>query len=206
MVAQNELGRRGSALSIRWFSRTRGHADSALLKTEIAMSLFPVRVISSSADVEALQALVRDNRIASLLEFGPGHSTHYFLSAGVERITTCENDPAIFRSAREFFRSEDRVSVLHYVFSQEIHIPKLDGKAFDAAYVNAPDGDRMNTLRAALRACGLVFVQDAKRPDRMAALERITDEGFAYCEMIDTEKGLAAVYRMKRLPPVAIET
>jgi predicted O-methyltransferase YrrM len=167
------------------------------------MDLFPARVINTD-DVSTLQTLARDNRINSLLEFGPGHSTTHFLAAGVDRVTTCENDRATFKAARTFFAPDPRVNGPSLSFRPEIHIPKLEGQAFDAAYINAPDGDRMNTLRAALRACGLVFMQDAKRADRMAALERITDEGYAYCEMVDTAKGIAAVYRMKRLPPVPV--
>jgi predicted O-methyltransferase YrrM len=162
------------------------------------------RVIADD-DAAELGRLVRLNRISSLLEFGPGQSTDKFLSAGVERLTTCEHDPVNFRAMREHFRADKRVTVLHHVFASEIVVPKLDGKAFDAAYVNTPDGDRMNTLRCALRACALVFVQDAKRPDRRAMLDRLSDEGVAFCEMIETAKGIAAVYRMKRLPPVPID-
>lgn len=153
-------------------------------------------------DAETLRSLVRDNRIASLLEFGPGASTGIFLSAGVERITTCEHDPIAFRDARFHFRADARVCVLHHYFADEINIPRLSGKAFDAAYVNTPDGDRMNTVRCALRHVGLVFVQDAKRADRRAMLDRVADEGFGFCEMINTGKGIAAIYRMKRLPPL----
>lgn len=165
---------------------------------------FPTRAIASD-DAATLRALVRDNRISSLLEFGPGESTALFIEAGVNRVTTCENDPIAFRAARLHFMPDDRVTVLHHFFAPEIVIPKLDGKAFDAAYVNSPDGDRMNTVRCALRACGLVFVQDAKRPDRMAMLDRLLDEGYAHAEMINTGRGIAAVYRMKRLPPVPAE-
>lgn len=164
---------------------------------------FPTRMIADD-DADALRAIVRDNRISSVLEFGPGASTRVLLEAGADRVTTCENDPHLFRAARLHFCQDSRVAVVHYMLGGDIAVPKLDGKAFDAAYINAPDGDRMNTLRCALRACGLVFVQDAKRSDRMSTLGRIADEGFAMCEMIDTAKGIAAVYRMKRLPPVPI--
>jgi hypothetical protein len=160
-------------------------------------------------DAEVLRQMVGDHNIKALLEFGPGFSTYLFLSAGVERVVSCEHDPIWFTKARELFASDKRVTILPYENTPVVAV-KLEGHIFDAAFVDSPKGNakarvvlpgqedfsRYNTLRAALIHAPLVFLHDARRPLEQATLARLAAEGLAEWDMFETTKGIARLRRL----------
>jgi len=161
-------------------------------------------------DATALHQIVQDHKIKSLLEFGPGYSTHAFLCAGVERIVSCEHDPNWLATARGLFATEKRVTILPYTNTPVVAV-NLEGQTFDAAFVDSPEGSakarvvhrgqedlsRYNTLRAALIHAPLAFLHDARRPLEQAALARLVAEGVAEWDMFATTKGIARLRRLK---------
>jgi len=158
-------------------------------------------------EVAMIQA-VKDHHIKTLLEFGPGKSTEIWLAAGVKFITTCEHDPRWRDRARAMFAGQLSINVRGYENTPEIVIPELEGKTFDAIFVDSPagyDGGRMehpdqegcarlNTLRFAVRHTrGVVLLHDARRPGEQKSLFRIASEG-CFWDMIETKKGIARVF------------
>jgi predicted glycoside hydrolase/deacetylase ChbG (UPF0249 family) len=161
-------------------------------------------------DAAALRQIVQDHNIKSLLEFGPGYSTHVFLCAGVERIVSFEYDPSWFETARKLFANDKRVTILPYANTSFV-VVNLEGQTFDAAFVDSPQGNakarvvhreqedvsRYNTLRAALIHAPLAFLHDARRPLEQATLARLVAEGLAEWDMFETTKGIAQLRRLK---------
>lgn len=161
-------------------------------------------------DEAVLRQVIQDHDIKSLLEFGPGYSTHLFLCAGVERIVSCEHDSSWLTRAGELFANDKRVTILPYANSPVV-AANLEGQTFDAAFVDSPKGtakarvvhrgqedvSRYNTLRAALTCAPLVLLHDARRPLEQAALARLVAEGLAEWDLFETTKGIARLRRLK---------
>jgi hypothetical protein len=145
----------------------------------------------------------------SLLEFGPGTSTAFFLTTPLKRIVTCEYLDEWLEVAREQFKDESRVTVLPFTDEFPVEVEGLgpDDK-FDIAFVDAPKGfnpmrkihqgfadtSRLNTCLFALKRAPVVLLHDAKRPLERGTLGRLWVHGYKF-EFLDSRMGMARITR-----------
>lgn len=104
----------------------------------------------SFADYDGLVAITLRAAPATVLEFGPGSSTLALIEGGAGRVATCEDDRKwIDTHVGQFIRHP--VTFHHYVWSDPLSVPGLDGERFSMAFI---DGPRLTTRRpTVLRYC-----------------------------------------------------
>lgn len=122
----------------------------------------------SKDDGEMLMRWCKNLGVRTVLEFGPGYSTNFFLQAGCN-VTSCESNIHWFQ---EFAKHpESRLVNMARFFESDfpLEIPEIKSRYFDLAFIDAPKGDvfpasRINTALYAWYRCGLIAMHDTNRP------------------------------------------
>jgi hypothetical protein len=145
-------------------------------------------------------------RPLSLLEFGPGQSTWFFLGLGDVKLVSLESDDAWYRAAVHEFRGVEHLELYRFENSPQLSIPEVDDRCFDVAFVDSPVGmprrrirlpgqvqlSRFNTLSYALERAPFAVLHDARRTAERRTLARLSSLGFCV-EFHGTRRGLAVV-------------
>lgn len=165
-------------------------------------------------DKEILTSEVARLGAESLLEFGPGTSTEFFLTTPLKRIVTCEYLDEWLTVAREQFKDEARVTVLPFTDTFPVEVEGLDpDEKFDIGFIDAPKGfnpvrkihpgfadtSRLNTCMFALERCKVVLLHDGKRPLERGTLGRLWLMGYQY-EFLPSRLGLARITKRELQP------
>jgi hypothetical protein len=156
----------------------------------------------------------------SILEFGPGASTEFFLGLGLQ-VTTIEHMQRWYEVAKEQFKDRPNVRVL----KGEDEVPfRVEGmgsyERFDLAFVDAPQGyqplrkahegyedcSRFNTTLLALQHAPVVLLHDVVRPLERGTLNRLNRMGYKV-QIIKVPYGMARITHgdENRLDPPRIE-
>lgn len=161
-------------------------------------------------DYAVLLKEVRRINADRVLEFGPGNSTLAWIEADCDEIISLEHNEIWLARAKEKLAGYLNVHLFRYRNAPEIKVAELNGKTFDLAFVDSPQGidlknavrfpgqencSRLNTLLFALSRAPVVLLHDTKRPGEQATLDRIRNCGTYNVEMIDTTKGMARITR-----------
>jgi hypothetical protein len=129
----------------------------------------------------------------TILEFGPGLSTEFFVSLG-KYVDTCETMPKFAQAARAY-----GVNVFTYTDGPDLKIEGLR-EQYDAAFVDGPETPRgtpvarWNSLEYALRLAPLVVLHDALRHGEAESLKRLQGLGH-HVDVFRTVCGLAVIQR-----------
>jgi hypothetical protein len=107
--------------------------------------------------------------VRTVLEFGPGYSTNFFLEAGC-KVTCAESDAVWIEHFKQYPESK-RVELVMFK-ADEIPLAPWTydmGLRFDIAFIDAPRGDifpasRINTALFAWRRCRFIAMHDTNRP------------------------------------------
>ena len=137
-------------------------------------------------ELEVVSQIVRANGVRTVLEFGPGRSTEYFLRAGCE-VWSCEYQARWLAHWRSAFGSQPRLRLGAFENKAEVRIVDLPSRRFDLAFIDAPtrrdrpEGvpySRLNTALAAARHCDLLLLHDADRDGERATVEYLCASGW----------------------------
>lgn len=126
----------------------------------------------------------KDLGFRTVLEFGPGYSTNFFLEAGCE-VTSCESDDEWVRHFLKYPESR-RVRLVTFESRKLPLVLPIAGERFDFAFIDAPKGDvfsasRINTTLYAWHRCGLIAIHDTNRPGERLTVRILEALG---CEII----------------------
>jgi hypothetical protein len=142
----------------------------------------------------------------TLLEFGPGLSTEFFSSLGLQ-ITTIEHNQKWYEVAKERFKDYPNVRVLKGEDEMPFVVHGMGSyEKFDVAFVDAPQGyfpmrkihkgyeecSRFNTTLLALQHAPVVFLHDVSRPLERGTLNRLNRLGY-HVELIAVPYGMARI-------------
>ena len=133
--------------------------------------------------------------LRSVIEFGPGLSTHALHRAGC-MVTSCETNPRAYSELTPLMPA----GVTLHLYKHE---PALSGlrAAFDWAFVDGPAGDmlvdgksRWHALEWCAQRCDLIVLHDAKRPGEQRSIAALVDAGWN-AERVDTPRGFCLLTR-----------
>ncbi len=154
-------------------------SESRRLRDRATWSSFSV----SQAECERLADFVQQNKIKSVLEFGPGASTWYFADAGCE-VVSLEYDEKWFQRCQHAFRDVPNVRILRFTNSSPIRVPQLVNRTFDFAFVDSPVGSlykersRFNSCEFAAERTNQWMLHDAQRVGERQTLEEFEARGW----------------------------
>lgn len=144
--------------------------------------------------------------VKTLLEFGPGASTEFFSSLGLQ-ITTIEHNEKWYEVAKERFKDHSNVRVLKGEDEMPFVVHDMGSyEKFDMAFVDAPQGyypmrkvhkgyedcSRFNTALLALQHAPVVFLHDVCRALERGTLCRLNRMGY-HVELIAVPWGMARI-------------
>jgi predicted O-methyltransferase YrrM len=122
--------------------------------------------------------------VRTVLEFGPGYSTNFFLDAGCV-VTACESDAEWFE---KFVRQPKTHAVRLRTFTaNELPLVMAIGnERFDLAFIDAPKGNvfpasRINTALYAWHRCAHIAIHDTNRPGERLTVQILQALG---CQII----------------------
>jgi hypothetical protein len=175
-----------------------------------AATLHPMDINLFKFEIASLNA-------RSILEFGPGDSTEFFASLGLQ-VTTVEHMEKWYLVAKERFKDYPNVRVLKGEDEMPFTVEGLGSfEKFDLAFVDAPQGyyplrkihagyedcSRFNTALFALQHAPVVLLHDATRPCERATLNRLHLMGYKI-EIINVPYGAARISWLQK-PTSSIE-
>jgi hypothetical protein len=142
----------------------------------------------------------------SILEFGPGASTEFFLGLGLQ-VTTIEHMQRWYEVAKEQFKDRPNVRVLKGEDEMPFRVEGMGSyERFDLAFVDAPQGyeplrkahpgyedcSRFNTTLLALQHAPVVLLHDVVRPLERGTLNRLNRMGYKV-QFIKVPYGMARI-------------
>jgi hypothetical protein len=149
-------------------------------------------------DYQSLLSFLKEHKIETVLEFGPGASTWCFAEAGCE-VDSFEHKEKWHRQFTAAFQHNPKIRIHEYQNDDPIEIPELEGKQFDLAFVDSPNGvsgnnpeacSRLNTCEAAARYVQRVILHDAQRGGEQNTLSLFAERGWMI-ESIDPDGKMA---------------
>ncbi len=152
----------------------RGSPWPFLVFDPTAPEVVPVRsgpYSPSARELNALAEFARRNNVRTVLEFGPGRSTEYFLNAGCE-VWSFEYQERWLRHCRRTFAGRPRLTLGRFENVPDVRLPELVGRRFDMAFVDSPTAahrpvavpqSRLNTTLAAARYSDVILLHDVDR-------------------------------------------
>lgn len=165
----------------------------------------PGLLVIHELDKQVFKFEVASLNAKSILEFGPGDSTEFFSSLGLQ-ITTIEHSEKWYEVAKERFKDYPNVRVLKGEDEMPFLCPDLGDEKFDLAFVDAPQGffparkvhkgyedcSRFNTALFALQYAPVVLLHDVSRPLERGTLNRLNRMGYKV-QTIQVPYGMARI-------------
>jgi hypothetical protein len=166
----------------------------------------PGATVLKQEDLDYFKFEIASLGAKSILEFGPGASTEFFVGLGLQ-VTTIEHMQRWYEVAKEQFKDRPNVRVLKGEDEMPFRIEGMGSyEKFDLAFVDAPQGyeplrkahpgyedcSRFNTTLFALQHAPVVLLHDVVRPLERGTLNRLNRMGYKV-QIIKVPYGMARI-------------
>lgn len=143
-------------------------------------------------DYDIMRRIIEDYSINKVIEFGPGESTHFFKSLGVEVVSYENNE--------KYVNINNQKGIKCRLYENIDGLGINDNDSYDLAFVDGPKGtgvlSRYNTLKYSLGKCKYVILHDSKRKGEIESIEKMKEFFNIKVTQFKTKKGICLIEKL----------